>query len=257
MSRKESSLPFENRVEKILKYLSTNNSITVDTVASLCGVSRSTARTQLGEMHNRGMLTRTHGGAIKKTENTPSVNISIPMVTEKDRIAAAAAGLIVPGDIIAIGGGPTGLCLARALKAASDIVVVTDSIYIATELQFNHNIELHISGGILRTNNGSCSGVRAEDFFRTITATKSFIGADSVDASGGFTVMNPDERTERALLCCAKTRVVIVDHTKFSKGPYVDHLASFADVDLCITDRGISRQHLEMLQSNGVEVMTV
>lgn len=99
--------------------------------------------------------------------------------------------------------------------------------------------------------------VRAEDFFRTITATKSFIGADSVDASGGFTVMNPDERTERALLCCAKTRVVIVDHTKFSKGPYVDHLASFADVDLCITDRGISRQHLEMLQSNGVEVMTV
>ena len=257
MAKRESSIPFETRSSKILEYLEGNDSITVDTAVTLCGVSHSTARTQLGEMHDRGLLVRTHGGAIKKTDGARRISAGIANLAEKERIAAAAAARIIPGDTVAIAGGTTGVCLARALKDANNIVVVTNSITVAFELQDNRNIELHVSGGVLRNLNGSCSGARAETFFQNITATKSFMGVDSVDERSGFTVMNPDERTERAVLCCANTRYAIFDHSKFSKGPYVDRLASFEDINVCITDKGASESDVRMLENAGIEVILV
>lgn len=256
MGKRETNLTFEERAAAILQYLDENNSITVDAVVELCRVSHSTARTQLGEMHNRGLLLRTHGGAVKRTAGVVETRAAaIANLAIKESIAAVAASQIVQGDIVAIGGGTTGLCLARALREVRDIVVVTNSVRIATELQCNRNIELHISGGVLRTMNGSCSGTRAEDFFHNITATKSFIGVDSVSAKTGFTAMNPDERTERAVLCCAKKRYVIFDHTKFTKGPYVDRLASFEDINVCITDKAAAKSDVDMLLSMGIEVI--
>lgn len=249
-----SNLPYENRSALILKYLGENDSISVETVMDLCHVSASTARSQLMQMHNNHLLVRTHGGALKTSTRPSAPSLHISNLEEKKRIAALAASLIVPGDTVAVGGGSTGICLARELKNAHGIVVVTNSVYVAIELQPNRNIELFLSGGVLRKDNGSCSGRHAESFFQNIYATKSFIGVDSVDSNVGFTIVDPDERAERAILCCANTRYAIFDHTKFKKGPFVDRLASFEDINYCITDSSASEEDIEMLKSHGVEV---
>lgn len=252
--RTRSSVPFETRAQMILAYLSSNNSITVEKVAELCNVSFSTVRTQLSEMHDKNLLVRTHGGAIRLDPDAKQVE-AISNLSAKERIAALAVEQIVPGDIVAIGGGTTGLCLARALRSSRDIVVVTNSIRNAQELAENHSIELQICGGVIRSKPGVCSGTRAEDFFKNLTATKSFIGTDSVQPQNGFTVMNPDERVERAISFCAKTRYVLFDHSKFTKGPYIDSLARFEDISVCITDSGASDADVMMLKDHGVSVL--
>lgn len=206
-------------------------------------------------MHNRGLLVRTHGGAIKATRTNFKVNLNISHLAEKQRIANLACETIEEGDIIAVGGGTTTLCLARALLDVKNIIVVTNSIYVAYELQSNRSIEVHLSGGVLRMMNGTCVGARAEELFHNISVAKSYIGVDAVNKDSAFTTMNPDERSESSLLRCAQKRYVLLDHTKFEKGPYLDCIATFEDIDACITGKSVSPEHIAMLQKFDIEVM--
>lgn len=257
MTDSSGNLAFEKRSSQILEYLDAHGTISVDTVVSLCGVSFSTARTQLGKMGNMNLLTRVHGGAMKNEGISSEPSSRISFFKEKERIAAAAANLILPGETVAIAGGTTAQCFARALKDAKNIVVVTNSINIAAELKDSPNVEVHLSGGVLRSLNGACTGRRAEAFFEHISASKSFIGVDSVDEKAGFTVLNPDERADQAVMNCAAKKYALFDHSKFQKGPFVDCLASFSDIDACITDKDAKKEDVEMLKHFGIEVILV
>lgn len=258
MANRAQCIPFEVRSARILEYLDIHGTISVETAAQLCDISCSTARIQLGAMHEKKLLIRTHGGAIKLNTETASYSEDPPAIQNlavKERLAAAASRLIHPGDTVVIAGGSTNLCLARALVNIPNIVVVTNSLQIAQVLLNCSNIELHISGGVIRSNRGSCSGARAETFFENISASISFIGVDSVNEKAGFTAMNPDERTECAASRSGKVRCAIFDHGKFSKGPYIDCLASLDDIDICITDTSSDERDIEMLRAHGIKVI--
>jgi len=246
----------EERAKKILAYLEANHRITVEKAADLCGISNSTARIQLNNLDKKRLLTRTRGGAISREADTSATAVgTIKNLKMKEAIAIAARKTIQEDDIIAIGGGTTTLCLARKLVDAKNIVVITNSIYVAYELLGNRNIEIHLSGGVIRGQNGACLGPKAEEMFNNISVFKSYIGADSISREKGFTTINPDERTERAVLRSAQQKYILCDSSKFSVGPFTEQAASLDEPDYLITDNNAREEDKNFLVSCGIEVI--
>ena len=115
------------------------------------------------------MLTRIRGGAVAqgvtydlplryKTERHPS---------EKQRIAAVAAGLVRPGQVAGLNGGTTTTEVARALATRSDlnsqapspaVTVVTNALNIATELAVRQHIKIVTTGGVARPQSYELTG---------------------------------------------------------------------------------------------------
>jgi len=105
----------ERRAQLILQELLGTGKIAVGSLAKRLKVSAATIRRDLREMERRGLLRRSHGGAIpiQPFLYEPFRHISYyheqerQHSAEKRRIALVASELVSDGDILAIGAGTT------------------------------------------------------------------------------------------------------------------------------------------------------
>ena len=95
----------EERLDYIYQMIKQEKTVYVNDLASSLGISKSTARTDLAELEKRGLVLRTHGGAVFKTEaagrTAPEMELdNLPLHTrmqqnmaEKQAIGKYAASL--------------------------------------------------------------------------------------------------------------------------------------------------------------------
>ena len=92
----------EERKQSIVNIVNEKNRMQVAELADLFNVTGSTIRNDLRELENEGLVTRTHGGVIKR-DFQRSVEIipkSREFTNEKYRIAERAVRLIEENDIL-------------------------------------------------------------------------------------------------------------------------------------------------------------
>ena len=251
----------EEREKIVMDFLQNQGSIRVGDVTDLVGISPSTARLLLQKMQDKGLLKRTHGGAIlnemeEESEQKDSRNYSdIINIEKKRKVAAAAVATVKDGDYICIGSGTTTFLMATMLHDKQDLTVVTDSIPVAYELLNKKGITLYVSGGWIMPRDSACRGLIAENFFKDIRVDKSYNGADSIDIELGVTSVDFDPRTERAVCHSGKQCYILVDSTKFTTRPYIDKVVHIQDIDCIFTDDSIDQKYVESLQKSGVKVV--
>ena len=110
----------EERLQLITELVRTRRKVHVDELAAEFKVSPSSIRIDLTELESRGLLKRTHGGAIATTKFqgrmvTQKSSLELRQAaqqTEKMAIGRAAAELIEDGDTLMIDGGSTTFHLA-------------------------------------------------------------------------------------------------------------------------------------------------
>ena len=249
----------EEREQIIMDFLHKQGKIRIGDVTDMLGISPSTARIQLQKMHDKGMLQRTHGGAIL-TGNTPSQKErhDFEHILNKDnklQIARAAAQTIRSGDYIALGCGTTTFLLSTLLHEKNGITVVTDSIPIATELMHDENITLYVCGGWVMERNGACRGITAENFFKDLKVDKSYCGADSVNIEVGTSSVDFDPRTEIAVCRAGKECYILADSSKFSIRPFIDKVLRMNEINYIISDDSLPQNDIDALGNAGVEVI--
>ncbi|MGI6776761.1 MAG: DeoR/GlpR family DNA-binding transcription regulator [Acetivibrionales bacterium] len=247
----------EEQENMIMTLLKNNGCVSVEEITQMVNVSPSTARIRLNSMSERGLLTRTHGGAVMKelSINNFIATKEIPNLREKEAVARAARKTVQDGDIIAVGGGMTTLVFAQALHGIKNLTVVTSSIFVANELISDPDIQVRISGGVLNRRTGGCFGPTAENFFNSIFVSKSYNSVDSITAEHGFTLHDADARTDKALISCARERYTLADHTKLFMGPFLDPISSFSEVRALIIDSGADTHILTKLREAGLNII--
>ena len=117
------------RKKLILDYLDQNHTASTQTLCDLTGASLATTRRDLAQLEEKGLLTRTHGGAQKPERSAApekdesnyfQVFSSIKMADDqfecKNAIAQKSIDLIHSGDILFVGAGFTGSLLCRHLN---------------------------------------------------------------------------------------------------------------------------------------------
>ena len=152
-------LPVE-RHRYITEILSQRGRILVQEVAQLCRISLETARRDLALLEKRGVLLRSHGGAVFK-EHSAAEKTYVPSQIEqgesfrdrsnqspdsKTRIAKRALQLINPGDCLLLDSSSSSWFLARQLPDIQ-LVVLTNSVHIIQTLAVKANVRVIGLGG--------------------------------------------------------------------------------------------------------------
>ena len=257
---RDSLMLVEERRQYIVGLVQKHGRVLVDKLAESLGISRITIRSDLRYLQARGLLTRTHGGAL-----LPS-NGSVPDAIlqkkeglhsqEKLRIASAAANLVQEGQCVLLDSGTTTTAIARALKRFSHLTIITNAMNIAGELT-GTDFEVFLAGGLLRKNSCSLVGPLAEDMLHEMHADILFLGVDSFDLEVGLTT--PDvmkSRMNRAMVKASSLVVVGCDSTKFNRRN-LSKIVDASAIHHVITDGGLPSETAEALRSAGIKLTLV
>lgn len=249
----------EEREQLILEFLENQGKIRIGDVTDILGISPSTARILLQKMHDKGLLQRTHGGAISLGKTAqPNHDRNFSEITNRDKkqkIAAAAAETVQDGDYIVLGSGTTTFLMSTLLHDKRDLTVVTDSIPIAYELLNDEHITLYVCGGWIMKRNSACRGITAENFFKDLKVDKSYCSADAVDVRIGTSSVDFDPRTESAVCRSGAERYILADSTKFKIRPFIDKVLSIREINHVISDAALDESDQTALREAGVHVI--
>lgn len=252
----EQPLPAE-RHRRILELLEDHRVVRVSALAELLVVSEVTVRRDLEALERRGLLERTHGGAVAahRFRAEPAYDVAISSNAEEKRlIGQAAAALVEPGDALYLNGGTTTLQVFRHLHG-SGARVVTNHVGIALEA-VDRDVELLLLGGHYRAPSNSVVGPFATDALRRTHATKAFIGVEGISVGAGLTTPVASE-AEIARVMIEQTRgrvIVVADHSKV--GTVADFvIAPLDQVDTLVVDDGATPEYVHRLSESGLDVV--
>jgi DeoR family transcriptional regulator of aga operon/DeoR family fructose operon transcriptional repressor len=244
----------EERRRQILDLIERKGSVRVDDLASRFSVSHVTIRKDLTDLEERGLLQRTHGGALpafKSRFNLSFLEKEQLNAAQKSSIARAAASLIDEGDAIILDGGSTTLALAREIKSTfKHLVVITCSIPIALELSHT-SWDVILVGGSVRQHSLALIGPAAISTLREYHADKTFVGATGVTIADGYSTPNPnDAALKRAMMRAANKTYVLTDSSKLGHAALVN-FARLDEVATLITDAAAPQDFLREMQARG------
>jgi len=250
----------EERRRSILETLHREGRVLVTELARQFRTSQITIRKDLEVLDNQGLIQRTHGGALPVQAGA----LLDPTLREKEklhrkekmRIAMAAAKLVEEGESVLLDSGTTTTAIARALKDASKLTVITNATNIAAELA-GTNVDVILTGGTLRKNSFSLVGPLAEQTLRQLSADILFLGVDGFDTKAGlFTPNVLEAQVNRIMVEIATRTVAVCDSSKFGRRSLCNIVPTSA-VNQVITDKNISKHDLQTLREAGVSVTLV
>lgn len=250
----------EERQEAIVERARGKGRVEVASLASALDVSLETVRRDLGVLEKRGMLRRTHGGAVpvERVRFEPEVSErQAAQVAEKARIAEAALEFLPERGTVALDAGTTTAALAELLPAGRELTVLTNCLPIASALASNPSTKVVISGGRVRARTLATVDDAAARFLEDFAPDVAFIGANGVSAGRGLTTPDESEAAAKKALVRGAGRVIaLADHTKVGR----EHFVRFArpeEVDVLITDSGLGDAAADELLRTGIEVLRV
>ncbi len=252
------TISIAERHQHILTRLREQGHVNVLKLSQDLNVSTVTIRKDLKYLEERKLLFRAHGGA---SVNNPYIN-DRPVnekekirVSQKQRIARYAAGLIEPKDSIIMASGTTIIELARHIKADNQLTVVTASLNTALILSKNTQTDIIQLGGMIRKSSSSVIGNFAEKMLTNFSCSKLFLGVDGIDPDFGFTTTNDMEATlNQQMIKAAQKVIILADSTKFGKRGF-SKICSLTDVDMIITDDEVASPFVSSIEESGIEII--
>lgn len=240
----------EERRSGVLALLKKQQKVTVAQLCAAFGVSPATARADLHKLEQRGLLQRTHGGALPfgqlAAAQPGKVVANVPAEEEKHRIGRCAAGLVTEGLTIGIDCGTTTMALARHLAGRAGFTAVTYDIHIANYLQAHTEARIILVGGVVRNGCGCTTGAMAVNGLLGLNVDIAFMATDAFAPRQGFTTPHIEYADcKKALLQTANRAVMLMDSSKFSQVALLP-FATLGEVDEIITDTGTTPAQMDV-----------
>ncbi|MFE9572189.1 DeoR/GlpR family DNA-binding transcription regulator [Streptomyces sp. NPDC006692] len=246
------------RQQEILRIARESGRVDVLSLAETFQVTAETVRRDLKALDRAGLVRRVHGGAIPagRLDFEPDLaERESTAADEKDRIVRAAlAELPAEGSVI-LDAGSTIARLAAELPLDSGLTLVTHALPAAARLADHPAIDLHLVGGRVRHRTRAAVDAWALRAYGEIRADVAFLGTNGFGVAHGLTTPDLAEAAvKRAAIAAARRVVLLADSAKHGQ----EHFARFgdmADVDVLITDSGLSPHDAAAIEAAGTEVV--
>ncbi|MED7947429.1 DeoR/GlpR family DNA-binding transcription regulator [Streptomyces sp. BE20] len=226
----------------ILDRVRRDGSVRVAELADRFGVSDMTVRRDLEVLARTGAIEKTYGGAVVSTllEEPAFEAKSQWEPSAKEALARAAAALVEPGSVVAVGAGTTTFAVARHLLDIPDITLVTNSLPVAnlvrTATEKSGSAPALLLTGGTPTPSAALVGPLADQTIRSLHVDVLIIGAHGISERAGLTTPNLAEaQTNRALIASAHEVVVVADHSKWNIVG-LSAFASLSEIHYFVTD---------------------
>ena len=219
------------RQDAISSLLAVRGKVSISQLAVQFRVSEQTIRRDLVVLEQRGMLRRTHGGAVgmKAPIEEEFENRVIVHSEAKRQIAEVCLQEIRSGMAIYLDSGTSVAEIARGLRSCSHrLSVVTNSLTAANLICDLPGITHVLLGGQLRRLGGSLTGALALANLEQFTFDVAFIGVSGL-AEDGITVSDLNEaQIKRRVIDRSRKVIVPLNASKFG----VTDFARIGDLDL-------------------------
>jgi DeoR/GlpR family transcriptional regulator of sugar metabolism len=202
------------RQDAIAERLRSTGSVTIAEVEALFGISPVTVRRDLEQLERRGVVRRTHGGAVLPAGSAQASERGPEPETAR-ALAEAAADMLAPRDSLFLDSSALSLELARRiLETGLSVTLLTNSVRVM-HLVYVHagpGIDLIGLGGTLARPSGSFVGPATVRAVAEHFADRLFLGVAGVTTAGMLTESDPLEaEIKRAMIAQASGAVLLLD----------------------------------------------
>ena len=259
----------EERHQAILAWLREKGSITTGDIQEQYGVSYESAKRDLRILEEKGLLKRTHGGALPLHQvalGRPAKKTIRDIETVRDNyllIALRAVSMIQDNDVIFLTSATVCYLMAQNLPDGIRIRVVTNSIVIAEELRTRDNISVILLGGEM-DDKGNCYDAIAIETIKRLRFDKCFITSAFISAQFGLSatkyknvVQNvPPISFFNAVMDSARQTIGLFPREKIGFDSIVS-ICPADRLDVMITDWDASEDDLKLFDEKGIEIVIV
>ena len=244
----------QQRRHHIMQIMQEQGEVSVEQLVQLFDTSEVTIRKDLTALEASGFLLRRYGGAILMPQDIIE-DEQEELSERKIVIARAAAERIRDHNRIIVDSGSTTAALIKQLNGKQGLIVMTNSLSVATELRSLENEPtLLMTGGTWDTRSESFQGKVAEQVLRSYDFDQLFIGADGVDLERGTTTFNELIGLSQVMADVSREVIVMVESQKIGrKMPNLE--LNWQQIDVLITDDLLTEQDKAMIEQQNVEVI--
>ena len=250
----------EERRQLIIAMLRSNGQVRTRELSAHFGVSEVTIRSDLEILSGRGLLSKTHGGAIAAPTASPEAEFDLRMQKNADakrRIGQAAAQQFHDNQTVIFDSGSTLMQVAMHMPPAHNIVVATPAMNIAQFLMHRAGLDVHMIGGRVCQHSVSTLVSNATSALDGLVAHQVFIGAHAIDPSLDIVDLNEDvARSKRNLVQMARRVILVADSSKWNVSG-TSKAFPLSRVDLVITDNDMPLAIRNQLASQDTMVVYV
>jgi len=255
----------EERLRLIMDLVYQKKKVVVNDLAEHFNRSPSSIRLDLAELEDRGMLSRTHGGAIlvqdAETDFVFGKNFLNKRIEtnkeEKQRIAESVVGLVNDGDSVMIDGGSTTYYVAESLASKRGLTVITTSVHLLPTLMENSDTKVYMTGGLIHRDFQDLIGEISVDSIQRFTPDCAIMGIDAFSIDQGFTTTEPAmAQIKKKMIAVSKKTIIVVDSTKYGKA-CLFHVANLKDLFAIVTDKNAPDELDKFLVGSDVKLLRV
>lgn len=251
----------KKRIQNIEKLLNQEVELSVKEIAEMLHVSDMTVRRDFDALEEQGKIRRTHGGAVLLDPTTHTGDTYIlgehttKNVREKNLIGIKAASLVQPHETIYLDSGTTTPFVAKHLSPELPITVLCYTITNALEFYPRKNANLILLGGIFHRDSHIFHSDENLALITKTRADKAFISTGGLDPELGLTTyFYYEAEIKREMIRSARQIILVTDSTKLGKIS-VTHFAGLDEIDMIITDNGISEEYRQIIKDLEIELI--
>ena len=228
----------DERQSRIAELVATHGKVYVPQLAKMFDVTEATLRKDLNTLEQKGLLKRTHGGAV--SARPPLEQEVVTRIARhaaaKAEIAKACVELVNHGEAIFLDCGTTVHEIAKHLVSSNKRVMVLTSGPVVAETIADVSWISHVMlGGQLRRLSGCVSGPLATEQLRNFAISTAFIGVSGITEAGITAADLSEARLKAAVIERASRVVVPLDHSKVGLADF-SHICPLDRIDIVVTD---------------------
>lgn len=250
----------QERRNRILELSQQRAAVRICDLSKMFKVSDVTIRSDLELLAEQGYLIRSRGGAVANVR--PSLTSAFEHragrnLDEKQRIGAAAARMVGPGDTIIMDAGSTLMEMAKSLNRVSPLTVITNALNIAMQVGSLPEVSVFIIGGSLNRLSLCTIGLQAGHDLYDLVAQKVFLGIPAISPDAGLTDLSIESaRTKRAMIAAAQQVILLADSSKWGEVGFAK-VMPLERVTTFITDTGLPDDARAIIERGGTELILV
>ncbi len=245
------------RQQRILDMILKSGAVSTVKAAKTLAISEETARRDFEKLEADGLLSRSHGGAVRLNDTHRDLSLDsreVENVAEKKIIAELALGHIQAGDSVFFDASSTVFWLASLLPNM-EVTVLTSALKVAIELARRPLVQVIMIGGVVGHGSLSCQGGLSDTILERCHIQKAFFSCRGIDAERGLSEPNAEQADlKRKVMSLAEQTILLADHTKAgAKSSYF--FAKLSDVDVFIGDRNPGNAVARAVTKGGGEII--
>ena len=250
-------MTFSGRISDIASYLRENKRASVAELAEKFFASQSSIRRDLAELEKSGCIARYYGGAAYVGEvDAYDTRINVFMA-EKQKIAEKGAGFVSDGQTVFLDSSSTASFTIQYLSRFKGLNIVTNCLDTAIKATRLADSDVYISGGNVRSPSFSVVSSVSADFFKDFYADIAFFSCASYRASFGcFESFKTEVSVKKAIVNNSEKAILLCDSSKFGLPSAFASVAN-SEIDVMITDSGISKEDKEKITTNRAKLIIV